>query len=753
MSILMSYEKIPESLKNKRIFCLWKLVQGKGKVPYQCNGIMKARTNHIEDFGTFEEAIAGCVDGFGIGFLITENIVVCDLDHCMMGEDILNAKASNVVAAFSGSYIEKSPSGTGLHIIMKVSKCDYSKDEYYIKHNGIEMYIGGMTNRFMTLTGNYICEGDGSDKTLDLQKFMDEYMKRPVCTVVDNPYSGHSELTIEEVIAKAHRMFGNNFDKLFHGKFEEGEVRDASSDDYYLMIMLARVCDGDVALMDTMYRESALRRTKWDEVHGAETYGAMTIRKALMAAASGSAVFDFSDKEIRPEDYTDAGNAKAFVNRYGDNIIFTDGEGFAVWDNVRFDNKEHLALKMAMEYSKEMLDDASDNLSQVYRNDQAGTAAEKHAKEYLKHALYMRSATGLNRMLDLVKPLVHKSLDELDNNPDLLVTPTAYVDLRTGKSEAPNKKYLCTKTTATGQNNDGHAMWQQLLDEVTGSDKEYQQFLQCVAGMILTGKVMQEVTIFVYGKGRNGKSTLFNALLRVLGEYAGTIDVETLTTNKQNKGAALATLRGKRFILASELEEGRRLSTSTLKAIVSTDRITAERKYKAPESFIPTHTLVLFTNYLPRVGSTDEGTWRRILVCPFNHIFSGKKVIQNYADVLFIKAGGAILTWAIEGAKAYYKNGCCLPRAKVVEEITAEYRKQEDWLSRFLDEECDMCTGRTPARDLYMAFRCWSTNAGEYVRRENEFARAMEAAGFETIKPKNKKHYLGIELKAKQDFL
>ena len=94
-----------------------------------------------------------------------------------------------------------------------------------------------------------------------------------------------------------------------------------------------------------------------------------------------------------------------------------------------------------------------------------------------------------------------------------------------------------------------------------------------------------------------------------------------------------------------------RLSTSNVKQLSSTDEIHAEKKYKAPFKFTPSHTLVLYTNHLPKVGAMDEGTWRRLIVIPFQAKIEGKSDIKNYGDYLFHNAGGAILKWVIDGAK------------------------------------------------------------------------------------------------------
>lgn len=80
--------------------------------------------------------------------------------------------------------------------------------------------------------------------------------------------------------------------------------------------------------------------------------------------------------------------------------------------------------------------------------------------------------------------------------------------------------------------------------------------------------------------------------------------------------------------------------------------IEAEKKYKDPFKFEPSHTLVLYTNHLPRVVPiNDDGTWRRLIVIPFNARIEGKSDIKNYADYLVMNAGPSIMNWIIEGAK------------------------------------------------------------------------------------------------------
>ena len=69
------------------------------------------------------------------------------------------------------------------------------------------------------------------------------------------------------------------------------------------------------------------------------------------------------------------------------------------------------------------------------------------------------------------------------------------------------------------------------MERVTCGDQELQLYLQEVAGMCAVGKVLRENLIIAYGEGGNGKSTLFNLLAHVLGDYSGRLSAETLTAN------------------------------------------------------------------------------------------------------------------------------------------------------------------------------------------------------------------------------
>lgn len=467
---------------------------------------------------------------------------------------------------------------------------------------------------------------------------------------------------------------------------------------------------------------------------------------------------------VRPPDFSDAGNAAVFVREHKGDLIFTDALGWLSWNGTVWERGDHMAEHLAIEFTGRMFDeaaseyrDAQSTFTSVQIQVAEGTAtkqdvsvakeAVKAAKEYLDHAKQSRSAFRIKAILTLAKPSLVIKADKLDGNSAELNTPAGIVDLNTGSIRKHDRTAYCTKITSAAPGSAGAAMWMDFLETITGGDSSLIGFLQLVAGMALHGKVYHEGLILAFGSGRNGKSTYFNGLLAVLGDYAGTIDVSVLTTDRQNRGAALATLRGKRLVVAGELEEGKRLSVSTLKQITSTDAISIEEKYKQPETVTPTHSLVLFTNHLPRVGSMDNGTWRRLQVVPFNASIPEKSTIANFGDVLAREAGPAILAWAIQGAVNFARNGYKLDIPAAVEEVTDEYRQRENWLDNFIEECCVRePDARAGAAELYGTYKEWSAQNGDYTRRLNDFNTAMESAGYEKRTPKGKKVWIGIRV-------
>lgn len=178
----------------------------------------------------------------------------------------------------------------------------------------------------------------------------------------------------------------------------------------------------------------------------------------------------------------------------------------------------------------------------------------------------------------------------------------------------------------------------------------------------------------------------------------------------------------------------------------------SKRRY--PFHFVPSHTLVLYTNHLPKVGANDDGIWRRLIVIPFNAKITGKSDIKNYADYLFENAGPYIMTWIINGAKKAIEANFHTKLPKVVKEAIDKYRESNDWLGQFIEEHCEVDRMNfEKSGELYQQYRFYCMSNGEYVRSTSNFYGALDRAGFIRRKTNKGSMIQGLKLKDGQDFL
>lgn len=381
----------------------------------------------------------------------------------------------------------------------------------------------------------------------------------------------------------------------------------------------------------------------------------------------------------------------------------------------------------------------------------------QQAEEYKKFVMQRRNIRFIKSALSAVKPMISVKLDELDSNEFDLNTPAGTYDLRLGLQglRPHNPDDLITKITAVAPSDDGMDIWLDFLNTIFLGDKSLIDFVQDTIGLTAIGKVYNENIIIAYGNGCNGKSTFYNVIAHILGDYSGTISSEGLTAGygyRYNSKAERAEMKGKRLVIASELEEGQRLNTATLKQLCSTDKIHAEEKFEAPFAFVPSHSLVLYTNHKPEISSNDEGTWRRIIVIPFKAHIDRKQDIKNYSDYLFKNAGGAILKWIIEGAYKIIQKGCTLTPPEAVTNEINDYKIDNDWFSDFLEQCCELDPSYSvSSKELYDTYRNYCNEHLLNVHSTNDFYSAIDSIKCSRFKVnkdgKRTQMFRGIKLK------
>lgn len=479
---------------------------------------------------------------------------------------------------------------------------------------------------------------------------------------------------------------------------------------------------------------------------------------------------------LRPGDFSDVGQADLLAAEYANKIRYSPSTKWLVYNGSFWEENELTARGVAQELTTRQLEEAKTLLSKAGQQmsdsgaeDVMAEATSKKkglaqleasqldaldqleaAQAYRNFVTTRRTSKNISATLKEAAPILQVAVSELDEDAYLLNTPDGSYDLRTGARKNHDPADLLTKQTTLAPTQEGARIWLEALDVFFQANPELIGYVQRICGLAMIGRVMVEALVIAYGDGRNGKSTFWNTIARVLGTYAGTISADALTVGvRRNVKPELAEARGKRLLIAAETEEGMRLSTSNVKQLASTDQITAEKKYKDPFAFTPSHTLVLYTNHLPRVGAMDTGIWRRLIVIPFEAKIEGNADIKNYADYLYEHAGGAVLAWVMEGARAIHADDYHLDPPRKVIEASNAYRDDNDWFSQFLEDQCETGEGLSErAGDLYQTYRAWAQATSGWARPMIDFNAATEQAGYVRKKTKTGIRVFGLAIKS-----
>ena len=492
------------------------------------------------------------------------------------------------------------------------------------------------------------------------------------------------------------------------------------------------------------------------------------------------------ENSYKPDDFSDVGQAEVLAKYFSNELRYSPATHFIRYSGHYWQETEPGAQAVAHELTRrqmkesekgmmetlkklkdtgaqDILDNTSKTKAVQLMNDEQMQAYQNFltAKAYRDFAIRRRDSKNITATLKESHPMLEISPRDLDADCFLLCTPEATYDLRKGMAGAREHSAddFITKITSVSPSSKGEKLWLDCLDLIFQKNQQLINYVQMICGLAAIGKVYVEALIIAYGDGRNGKSTFWNSVSRVLGLYSGNISADTLTVGcRRNIKPEMAEVKGKRLLIAAEMQEGARLNDSTIKQLCSTDDVFAEKKYKDPFSFKPCHTLVLYTNHLPRVSASDDGIWRRLIVIPFGAKIEGNTDIKNYGEYLYENAGESILVWIIEGAKKVIALDYQIPVPDCVAKAINEYRSQNDWFGHFLEDKCEAGPSfKESSAALYQAYRNYSLDCNEYVRSTADFYFALEKAGFERLTLNRKRYFKGLRIRedtgAEEDFL
>lgn len=269
------------------------------------------------------------------------------------------------------------------------------------------------------------------------------------------------------------------------------------------------------------------------------------------------------------------------------------------------------------------------------------------------------------------------------------------------------------------------------------------RYVHQVGGYAATGDTGEHKLWFNYGRGRNGKSTTIDAWCSALGDYSGTIGIESfLDQGIKKRGDAatpdLAKLGGVRMLRASEPERGAKLNSALIKAATGGEPMSVRALHRGFFDLTPRFKLMMSGNSKPSIPDTDEGIWSRMKLIPWlRHIDQPELGVENWPKKdlkLLDKIKGAELPGVfrrlVEGLVDYLENGFVEPEEVTI--ATAAYRAHSDPLARFLK----LCTEAAPkdervkSSELYATFTAWCKAAGEKEWSPRGFSDAMIEKGF-----------------------
>ena len=439
--------------------------------------------------------------------------------------------------------------------------------------------------------------------------------------------------------------------------------------------------------------------------------------------------------------FDDMGNAERFVDLFGENIRYCYTEKKWYYYNTQKWCVDNIgaAERMADRAIKAMSAEAK-----VYAQTDADEGTEM-LKAFDKHMKTSRSNKSKRAMLCEVQHHVPVLPAQMDRYHMALNTPSGVIDLKTGALSEHKPELYFTKITSVDLSSSADCpRWLSFLNDIFSGDKDLIRYIQKALGYSLTGSTGEQCAFFLYGTGKNGKSTFLDVVRDVFGDYAANIQPETIMVRSNTSSAInsdIARLKGARLVTSVEPNEGVRINEGLLKQLTGDDAVTARKLYSEEFEFKPEFKLWMATNHKPIIRGTDTGIWRRIHMIPFTVAIPDEKVDKNLPHKLKAEMT-AIFKWCVDGCMLWQQEGLKMPRA--VLDSVREYRREMDVISAFIGDEC-ADGGSVSAKVLYAAYCKWADQNNEYCMSNTKFGIEI-GKRYEKVKLSKGIYYNGISL-------
>lgn len=530
----------------------------------------------------------------------------------------------------------------------------------------------------------------------------DEWLITP-----DNDHFPNHE-TIKRLLVSNHK---DRFYKLWTGDLSDFD-NDQNRGDLSLCWLLAKYGSPVPSDIDGLFRQSALYRAKWDRWNYRGSTMMLAIDKVLLQEREGKPVLrgepkmeplnessngegdgngrsssggDLGDYEIPSSTnlpYGDTWNAHTFnLNRQNVYYWVEDWQRFYFWNQTRWLMDGTLRVKR--DFNEMVRSMASSRIAAKVDSDDA----------LLKHLVGSLSSKSTNAALEVLKPMIAVESTIFDGNPDLLNCPNGTVDLRTGKLEEHQRAHHINQQAAVSyEYADYDGEWLDFLEQIQ-PDVEMRCFLQRAVGYTLTGHEKEQCLFYLFGTGKNGKTTFIEAIRNLLVDYAIRAPSQMLQMDQFKSGNdySVPELRGKRMVVHSEVVAHKKLDEGLVKDLTGSEGLVGRRPYaREYDRFQSVSKHWLYGNHLVRIQGSDEGIWRRIRLVEFTVKIDNPNL--DFIEKLKTESiQRQILSWAVFGAMEWYEQGLNPPEGVI--KATESYREGQDDVKQFLDQYCEFERG------------------------------------------------------------
>lgn len=336
---------------------------------------------------------------------------------------------------------------------------------------------------------------------------------------------------------------------------------------------------------------------------------------------------------------------------------------------------------------------------------------------------------------------------EFDSNIALLNTPSGTYNLTTAILQPHDKNDYITKCTSGSISNCfklENSLAYKTLCSSMGNDMDLVNSVITILGYAMSEKNNKQLLFFNNGVGGDGKSTFFNHIKDVLGDYAVECDSNLLTLDKSldaNKpNPELLKLKGSKVCIISELEEHVRLGKKTFKMLTGGDTVSGYYKFGNDCIEFVYHGVIFFNvNGMPSFDGSDKAVTRRIKVIPWKQSFSlNGTQDDNLADKLEADKDNT-LSFLLYCLEQYRQQGLYI--CPKIEEETQQIFKENNTIGRFVEDCTEPTTepkDRIKLQTVFDTYLAWCK--GENIRHtltKKAFKKELETVGVYAVKDRN----------------